>query len=851
MVASLLAAALLSSQAAFPQPITPRNDAQPLYDPERPVQRLARDSFTLQYFTRVPTETRVQVRAGEVPDSAYDPEGLRPNPWGEDADFGVFELPGERTFHEIEIDGLEPGTKYFYRIYDPGAEPRGLAADFGAAPPWRREYAVSTLAPEGYKTVIHAPVKVLLMPNVVNLDTVTTDAPIPEPFTEEELAKIEEEFEIASRFFWVNSGMRYWADFQIIVDDRWQRWSEDNPDLPDFYQGWPENRNWSGERYRSPGGGIHTVVDLENLEEKRTSGLYEERPYAHQLEVAFPREWNENSGEWEYMGSGGGALGYHFWPDGIPSRAQYLGGGDTAWLTGHEFHHQMESMSEFGLNFREDERIVFNHYAPRERRTDADGNIIDRPWSFNGPHGEHWDGMAYLDRLVSDIQWLRTYFNYTVVVEDADMDGFPDDNPELPLDEARFGTEPDNPTTDGQLNDLDKAMLSTWSPSPLHSTWLKPENAGTRYMPKPNDPDSDGDGLPDGVDAVPLWPYEPFIYPSRQEIDGEFDSWSAIPLAGRWEHPNGHFVEFKHTHDDHGYYGYLKLSPEMKDVRANFDGEGDGIYGTLGTQGVRVTFGEDIQIRDGVRPAPGKEVQVRVDEEGVRHVEFSFPNRREGIWFWEGGGRPIGWSINFTDENDAQYSMYEPYRLIYSRMIESNEKAPLPTNGPPELQPNANTIVFPGDPGVTLEEGWQIEGNAWVNQGPDDAILIDVAPTVDFDLWVEFEANSDMILGAFTPGQTNFGAGSDFIAFVGGYANTISKIRLFNREVTESNVVVEPGERMSMQFTRRNGDLWVLVNGEPILYTVDSDPNREVTKLGVLGGYGGNQHVYEIRYRTE
>ena len=70
----------------------------------------------------------------------------------------------------------------------------------------------------------------------------------------------------------------------------------------------------------------------------------------------------------------------------------------------------------------------------------------------------------------------------------ATLAEWPDDDSRLPLDEKRFGSSSAKSATDGQLGDLDKAMVSTWAPGPLTSTWLKEIDQTLR--PNPTKPDS-------------------------------------------------------------------------------------------------------------------------------------------------------------------------------------------------------------------------------------------------------------------------------------------------------------------------------------------------------------------------
>ncbi len=53
----------------------------------------------------------------------------------------------------------------------------------------------------------------------------------------------------------------------------------------------------------------------------------------------------------------------------------------------------------------------------------------------------------------------------------------------------------------------------------------------------------------------------------------------------------------------------------------------------------------------------------------------------------------------------------------------------------------------------------------------------------------------------------------------------------------------------TMQLTRRDGNLWVLFDGKPILWAADPDPKKPIVRLAVIGGYGGAQVVHEIRIR--
>ncbi|MFN3648397.1 MAG: fibronectin type III domain-containing protein [Armatimonadota bacterium] len=861
LLAPVLGLLLALGAAASAQQIPTRTDAPsgdtaPLLDPLRPVTRISRDSFTLRYFTAEPCETRVQVREGELPMVAWRPADRKVDFWAGPGVRVVEGPAGKRTWHTVTVSGLKPGRRYFYRISEPAARPTPQEAKWGAAPPWRREFAVSTQAPRGRKTILHLPVKVLLMPNVINVASAHgPNGPIaaqPPKLTEEELELIRREYATTSRFFWVNSGMRLWVDYQIQVDPRWQRWGDESANADAFYRGWPVSRSYAGEDFSGPGGGDFTIVDTADPLRVGKRPVFEERPYSAQIEQAFVRRWNPGAKKWEFYNSGGGTFGVDQFPDGIPGRSQYLGGGDTAWLACHELHHNLESHGAFSLSNREDERIVFNHYEPRRRVVQPNGETAEMAWTTSSRHGEHWDGMAYWDRQLSDAQWLRMYFGYTLTVADADGDGFPDADSRLPLDEKRFGSDPKRAATDGNLGDLRKVMLSTWVPSCLQASWNKPPFQAIR--PDPRNPDTDRDGLTDDVDPYPLYAWEPFIWPLRAAVDGNAEEWSGIPVGGETRE-GGMDVVFKQAHDESAYYGLFTLRGPWRRVYVTLDGEGHGFFSLNGVLGFEVLNGPEVQVRPvsvpGRQNAPGLKWKAARGTDGTTTVELSLPNRGEGIWFWDRAGREIGASIDVFAEDGKGYSIYEPYRAFYARMLEPHGRAPMPPGAPAELTAErAELVLRPGDPRLRLQgQGWRQDGAVLRHAGNDEAAVYVPVDATEFDLWIDFEAKQDAILGAFQPGTRRLGAGSDYIAFLGGYGNTVTRFRLFGREAGDSEALVTPG-RHTLQLSRRGGNLWLLLDGNPVLWAADPQPTRKIDRLAFIGGYGGAQVLHEMRIKT-
>jgi len=840
------------AMASIGGPTMHASDAAPLVDPMRPVKEITRNSFTLQYYTQTPCATQVQIRQSDIPMTAWRPAGKKVD-WWSGKDVRIVNKNDRTTLHELKIDGLQPGKRYYYRIYDPGADPTKVEADWGAKKPWRREFAVSTLAPKGQKTIIRVPVKVLLMPNVINVESAhTPDGVVPPPprMTPAQLERIKEEYKIASRFYWVNNGMRVWVDFQIQIDDRWQRWGPEPQTVGAVYKGWPACRSWPGVDYAGPGGGDFTIVDTKNPLKTNKEPVFEEKPYAGQVEQAFPQRWNPKTKKWDYYGSGGGTFGIDGLPFGVPGRSQYLGGSDTAWLAAHEYHHQMESWGAFSLADREDERIIFDHPDERRRIQRPDGTYEEVTWNTAFRSGDHWDCIATADRMVSDAQWLRLYVGYTMTVKDADMDGVPDGDPRLPLDEQRFGSNPAKAATDGRMNDLQKAMLSTWVPAVLQYTFDKPDFQAIK--PNPKSIDSDGDGEPDTIDPYPLYPWKPFVWPMTAAVDGNDAEWKNVPPSGEMAE-GGLRATFKQCHNDDAYFAMVKIKGPWKRFQVVLDGEGKGVFtqGRVGVYYITIDKGSSEARVSGGKIGKLAMKQGRMSD-GSDVIELTIPNRGDGQWFWYRGGRPVGVFLDITDEKNSQWSMYEPYRMFYSIMLEPAGRWPIPPGAPAELKPEEATYrLKPGDPRLQIwGKGWNLVDGAYrYSPGEDSCVYVGGLQAKEWDIWVSFEAEYDAVLGAFVPETKLMDPGQDYIAFLGGYNNTVTRFRLFGREESDGDVMLTPGKHW-MQFTRRAGRVWFLVDGKVVMTAVDPLPEKIVDRIGVVGCGDGKQVIHEIRVRA-
>jgi len=232
-------------------------------------------------------------------------------------------------------------------------------------------------------------------------------------------------------------------------------------------------------------------------------------------------------------------------------------------------------------------------------------------------------------------------------------------------------------------------------------------------------------------------------------------------------------------------------------------------------------------------------------------VEFMWPNRGDGIWYWDGAGHEIGSTFTFLDIQNRAFSMWEPYQLFYSRMLESAGHQPLPTGAPTELAPLAPVQVLkPGDPAIVLGDGWKLDGNVYRSTGADDSPLIVKVPKIgEFDLFAIVEAKNDATLAAFAPATKKPSVGNDYVGLAGGDGNHTAKLRLFGRGVNGEAAPLTPGTHR-LQLSRRDGSIWLIVDGKTVAWAPDPNPKVTIDRLAIMGGFGGEQVVHEIRIKT-
>ncbi len=503
-----------------------QNNRVLLLDPEftdlfRPrVDRVGREGATIRWEARTAPVLQPAFQGVERPASyGASPTGPRIGFYG-----ALPRNSGETRF-QTTFHGLEPGTGYYYWIFTdqvpvlPPAERRA------------RVFAFATEPNPGKRTILNLPIAVIVRTDVWNPEGSNGEqrgAP-PGP---EYLRYVKKEFEDARLFYFVNSHCRVNLQYEWYVYE--EPLTRGEP--------WPEA---AGEDalLRQRGKTRQDYVALVVIEAERR---YDPARKAYYLQ-----------------GSGGGTWGAHW--NGLeersdPAHCSFLGGSDLAWLMTHEFHHALDSMFEQSGY----EEYPFNHFGDY------------RVGGYNGPFGEHWDGNAYILRVWPEQAWFYCLFGSVSTTTDRDNDGVPDDDPSLPFDEKRWGSDPTKASTAGDgITDLRRLMFSTWVPATLDSV----NNARANLVrPDPHKTDQTGLGIPDSQKREPCIPwYEeiPFGSPDLSRSIADEPAWGEKRgRFGTQDFEGGAYM----TWDETGLYLALSFSTKPAEFQITTDFLGDGFF---------------------------------------------------------------------------------------------------------------------------------------------------------------------------------------------------------------------------------------------------------------------------------
>jgi hypothetical protein len=285
-----------------------------------------------------------------------------------------------------------------------------------------------------------------------------------------ELPKIENALNLANKFYWVNSGMKLNLEF--------------------FYYPITEYKNFP-DPDDSWGSMMQTADDLHDLGVMNT-----------QYDIVF-RVTPAVNGFWSY-----GVQNLQ-----LPGPERKTGFSQTTWPIGtgviYPVSHADTKTPLIWIFVHEVQHALDALYNANGYPEMYHG---DRPWEFPVACGEHFDFQAKMFRNFSAYIDLESDWGELYETADADEDGFPDDDTNLPLDENRFGSSNASGDTDGDnLSDRLEAVNGSF--------------IGTN----PQLADTDGDGIQDGDDELPLYPVNVIVPNYSPVIDGNIEEgWTML-----------------------------------------------------------------------------------------------------------------------------------------------------------------------------------------------------------------------------------------------------------------------------------------------------------------------------------
>ena len=256
----------------------------------------------------------------------------------------------------------------------------------------------------------------------------------------------------------------------------------------------------------------------------------------------------------------------------------------SSWFFVHEFNHIVDAM------FANSGHLDYPINHPGAAR--AGGEFVPNSgpnWDLNAGIVQYWERSKWLD-----LQRIGNWGSIKSSV-DNDLDTIPDNDPNVPLDEERFGSSRNEKDTDHDgLSDLQEAM------------------AGIFEKTDPVDEDTDGDGLPDGEDSEPVYPLKTTV-PEKQSLgfDQDITEW---PLAGHYffNQPGGSssslFLGYtKNLYTRNYFYLGFSIPVEMTSCRIVIDANNDGIF--YGSDNIEVIVNgntiESVKLFDAASVPPG------------------------------------------------------------------------------------------------------------------------------------------------------------------------------------------------------------------------------------------------------
>ncbi|HZY11123.1 MAG TPA: hypothetical protein VFF29_08205, partial [Bacteroidota bacterium] len=374
--------------------------------------------------------------------------------------------------HELRVDGLLPSTTYQYKF----------TPTLGTIPPMkafsRHNSFITPPVEKNGKHYSQVRMVALIFANVIDDQDSSKGIPEQPLLSNMEIDRIKGQLSDAVKFYWIHSSMNLFLNLEpIVISDRLQR-----------------NTLYGQEWWYPPKEEI--IKKYLTLHEKQISD------YAAILYLTCTQSYDSTFKKYVLAGKGGAftngvgtgkGYGISWWD--VTKKNHNAG---NNWLMVHEFNHQLDDIF-LASGYPE---YWFNHISPTIGTA--------------GKFGEHFDANAYILQSVPKEEWFDLLYSTHRLTRDTDHDGIPDNDPHLPLDEVRLGSDTTKTDTDDDsISDFQELFFSNWLIEGWGETW-----GGQPLFPDLQSHDTDNDNIPDGKDILPCSPIPSSIRRGSLMIDG-------------------------------------------------------------------------------------------------------------------------------------------------------------------------------------------------------------------------------------------------------------------------------------------------------------------------------------------
>jgi len=601
-----------------------------MIDPWRPeIRRLRRTSAVIRYDSLKPVASAVQYSLDGETWMTVEGSG-RP-----------------KARHRVKLTGLEPGTQYRFRVqYGCSFIPK--------TPFWGPEWRFATAAPRGMVRYLDMPMLVVLYSNMYNPVKLPDGVEPPTAMTDEAIETVKIHLEQGATGYYFASRWLLNIHYDWVVIDEPQIVFPDPEALEELSD---ENRAAFDELMKAERTDENRAEIIAFLKEKLADALSDQElewltapnrskkganwvwetdeefdalaraqhgksvtDYAGCISLGCLWNWHEGEapndlapgriqaaastdpdtppekpGYWRQAGSGG--LTPYWWGGklGKPiGRCAFNTGGGTVGLFFHEMGHKMDG--QFLFSGYQD--YPFNHFA----------NTF-----LKGRYDNGLSGNGYLLRGYPTEYYFVSILGEVKLAPDTDGDGLADDDPNLLCDEKRFGSSPRRRDTDRDgLSDHDE-MLATYG---VQEIKLDRQRMVEHLIPpRPDLPDSDGDGIIDSRDPHPLYPVPATIAKRTPVLDGRIE-------PGEWNvyrtFTDGELVgTFYMAWDDDAVY-FALAADRWAEIVPKFDWNQDGFIWGRDNLFLKVTP----DTRDPMADPPTCRIEMRVWDVSYRGVDL-------------------------------------------------------------------------------------------------------------------------------------------------------------------------------------------------------------------------------------